>query len=337
MQDNAIIKSINAEGLSGDNSAQRVAANIINNLSNMSSSNISGTSDTTLAETQNVTDLGLYLVLMLVGIPLFIIQYFRRDPGFAKFLTQTTYKRRVKNPYVGLSDQDIDAVASNTSRNLTSLSATYGILLSFVVASKIEFAFHSWAFYVWAGLILSIVVRSLLMANRLSDIAHLSGITYQQKIANLLSSKGFLKHSALIFIAIIAFTPAFTLVNLEDKTIEKKYSYLGNYLILTVAISVVAVTLFFLYVATLIPESVHIFYLWIASALMLVTLFLTNSPLDLIHVKFFSDSNVFVLPSIIIPVVIFGYVFSSIFISMVALRYAYLFYDRRKASKNKSA
>jgi hypothetical protein len=196
----------------------------------------------------------------------------------------------------------LDSIASNTSRNLTSLAATYGILLSFVIATKMDIAFQSWAFYVWAGLIVSIIVRSLWASDRLSGLAYLSSINWEQKIGFLLYSKSFLKHSTFIFIAIIAFTPAFTLVNPQDEHIEDKYTYLGDLLLLTVALSVISVTIFFLFVATFIPETLRIYYVWILFALVSVTLFLTNSPLDPIKIKVFSDLNKFIVPFITIPI-----------------------------------
>ena len=273
------------------------------------------------------------MLFTLIGITLFFIQYFRKDPAFAKFAIETTYKPpRVKNPYEGLSGPDISTIASNISRNLTSLGAIYGILLSFVIAAKIGIAFQSWVFYIWAGLILSMIVRSLLLANTLSEIAYRSTIPYKQKIATILTSRAFLKHSAYLFIAIIAFTPAFALIN-SNGSIEDRYSYLGDYLILTVAVSVIVVTIFFIYVASSVPGSTNIFYLWTLGPLILVTLFLTHSPLEPVQVKFFSDS-VFVFPFIILPVVFSGVFFSIVVIPLVAHYYADSLYHRLRKNSD---
>ncbi|MEX2191995.1 MAG: hypothetical protein WD717_01245 [Nitrosarchaeum sp.] len=180
---------------------------------------------TSLSDTLNVIDyvevfgpqakdLLFYLISTIVGIVFTVMLV--KSSKFSNFLyangglpEKLKYK---KTPYENLDQpildkSSLDNIINRISNNYRILVTIYGILLAFVVSDKISLIFSSWAFMIWTGWVLGVIIKAGWhlwemsdLIERKSDLIDISRDIYNQK--------EFFKHMMILLAIAIAFLPS---------------------------------------------------------------------------------------------------------------------------------
>jgi len=275
---------------------------ILNNSGQAANNNITPHSQTQPIKNTRLqpTDITIGLSFVAVGVPLWI--HARRNPkAFVLLKEKTHYGNIPELPiiYQNVSKPDLDSIINKISNNLIVLISIYGILLAFIISNNLTLSLESWAFTVWTGLILGIILRAAVHINRLSDATYL-----QTEVAARYASeaKRFFKHAIYFFVLVVALTPSFSLIPSKiGPDHQNSYVFWGESLaLISAAVAIIALTVFFYYLTSLLRnKEISTIYLYLIFALSFASIFyLKTSPLDPINISVFHNYGPYQIPQV---------------------------------------
>lgn len=110
-------------------------------------------------------------------------------------------------PYDGLKEVEVDRIVSNVIGALTIVGATYGVLFALVVSERASMTFSSWAFVIWCGWVLALLMRICNCGAILLGNYHLWDREKRNK--TLYGISKFIEHSAYLLVPTASFVPLF--------------------------------------------------------------------------------------------------------------------------------
>jgi hypothetical protein len=153
-----------------------------------------------------------------------------------------------KTPYEYLDQSRLDKTSLNNivnrlSNNYRILVTIYGILLAFVVSDKISLIFSSWAFMIWTGWVLGVIIKASWhlwemsdLIERKNDLIEISRDVYNQK--------EFFKHMMILLVVAIAFLPPVIYLH-NDSVSPDTFPWRESITALTATFGVLAMTFLF--------------------------------------------------------------------------------------------
>jgi hypothetical protein len=154
------------------------------------------------------------VIICAITLPLLIFIF--KNKHLAGFTRKYYFSRQKGTPriisgYKADSYEKLTAIGSQVGNNLRNLVTIYGILLAFVVSSKLSIAFQSYTFTIWAGWSLAVMVRAAHHGYLISDVLAKEADIEKTK-SEIHRGNLFYKHSVYIFVVLIALTPIFFFV-----------------------------------------------------------------------------------------------------------------------------
>jgi len=123
---------------------------------------------------------------------------------------QKTPEPKIITPYDELKEDEVDKIVSNIIGVLTVVGATYGILFALVTSEKASMAFSSWAFVIWSGWVLALLMRICNCGAILLGDYHLWDRGKRNEALYGISK--FAEHSAYLLVPTASFVPLFAIM-----------------------------------------------------------------------------------------------------------------------------
>jgi hypothetical protein len=135
------------------------------------------------------------------------IAYFFAGALQVFYAADRTPKPTMTTPYDGLKEDEVDRIVSNVIGALTIVGATYGVLFALVVSERASMAFSSWAFVIWCGWVLALLMRICNCGAILLGNYHLWDREKRNK--TLYGISKFIEHTAYLLVPTASFVPLF--------------------------------------------------------------------------------------------------------------------------------
>ena len=118
------------------------------------------------------------------------------------------HTRIVKTPYDDLDFNKLENIINRLINNYRILITVYGVLFAFIITTNLDKAFSNWAFIIWIGWTLAIIVKIGTMALDLSDMLEISnGKKLIDTARKIYSYKNYVKHALYLLVPAVAFLP----------------------------------------------------------------------------------------------------------------------------------
>lgn len=150
----------------------------------------------------------------------------------------------IMTPYNNLTEGEIDRIISNVIGVLTVVGATYGVLFALVASEKASMAFSSWAFVIWCGWVLALLMRICSCGSLLLGDYYRWDREKRKEI--LYGISRFSKHSAYLLVPTASFVPLFaTMKAISLDEIVTTYPWGQDMSLFLGVLSIAAVAIFF--------------------------------------------------------------------------------------------
>jgi len=163
---------------------------------------------------------------------------------------QTTYPQnktpepKIVTLYDGIGEDALDKIVSNIIGVLTVVGATYGVLFALVVSEKASLAFSSWAFVIWCGWVLALLMRICNCGTiLLGDYNRCDRRKREQILYGIVK---FTKHSAYLLVLTASFVPLFaTMKTISLDEVVTNYPWGQDVSLFLGVLSIASVAVFF--------------------------------------------------------------------------------------------
>jgi hypothetical protein len=233
------------------------------------------------------------------------------------------YREKEITKFAKMSDDKLSDSASKITDGFAMMSGVYAILLAFVVSDKASLAFSSWAFLVWIGWVLSIIIHFASYSSKMIQ----KGLQGKKKFAEqVYYAKEFFRLSGFMLLVSVVIIPAFSIFPLPTLELIQNASYYWalNLSILSIVLAVLCITgIFWLILNSRLTIAFKGAPLVVDIAFPLVLLMLTDiflSPLGVTDISISSSS--FMIPNSALFLVYVPFVFGwPILLMLVAYHF----------------
>lgn len=298
----------------------------------------------TISESKKGTDITIFFVMLFVGI--FLIVLYKKHSFF-----------RGKNEKYGLGGSEDHFIVSKTKydkfdipklekivnrliNNYRILTTIYAVLFTFVISTNLDKAFSNWAFIIWTGWTLAIIVRTGVTSLELTDILEITDekTELKQTARKIFAYKEYVRHALYLLVPAVAFLP---ILLFETKISEDMMNYWAQEAsVLSVAWGIFGMFIFVYWFAVRVSDFIYTrgaesFYIFAIILLVFGALQLgANSPIEPKSIVFFGIEES--IPNVFYFTTLIGFMGGWVGMIVVGRFFIEMLWDKIKKKRNDS-
>lgn len=157
-------------------------------------------------------DITLFIFIFTAGIILMLL--YRYLPFFSgknekyRIAGYESHSIVSKTKYDDFNIEKLEKITNRLINNYRILISIYAVLFAFIISTNLDKAFSNWAFIIWTGWTLAIIVRTGITSLELTDIIEIADEKNLQETARkIFAFNTYVKHALYLLVPAVAFLP----------------------------------------------------------------------------------------------------------------------------------
>lgn len=174
---------------------------------------ISSTEDQNVNSSEKRIDVTLWIVMLFGGIILIVLyrehSFFGGKNEKYKLAGSKDHFIVAKTKYDNLDITKLEKIVNKLINNYRILTTVYAVLFTFIISTNLDKSFSNWAFIIWSGWTLAIIVRTGVTSLELADILEITDekTPIEQTARKIYAFNAYVKHALYLLVPAVAFLP----------------------------------------------------------------------------------------------------------------------------------